>query len=198
MVNHLLQRYDGDSEAAIAYIYHDSHNPQKFETTSRVITAIISQLCDRLEDIPDQLMEFSEKNRSPAALGIHHIVRIAGKFKTVYLAIDGLDEWHSTGIGELLGLVLQLTNETSVTFKILITSRFENQISLKLGDCNAIDLVEKGDQVTGDIEQVMRAKVDSLLQNRDLYLQDRTRKEEIVSVLTSKSQGMLVLTRSIK
>lgn len=193
-----MERIDGDPGASIAYIYHDSRDPQKFESISRVIAAIISQLCDALGDIPGQIMELCEKHKSPAALDTQHIVWVADKFKTVYLAIDGLDEWHSTRRGELLDLLLQLRNETSVTFKILITSRFENQISLKLKDCKVIDLVEEADQVTGDIERVMRAKVDSLLRNRDLYLQDPTRKEEIVSVLTSKSEGMFVLTRSTK
>lgn len=191
-MNHLLDRHGGDSGIAIAYIYHDFRNPQKFGSISQVISAIISQLCDRLGEIPDQLMEFSEEHRSAVALRVQHIVWVAEKFQIVHLAIDGLDEWHSTSRGELLGLLLQLRNETSVTIKILITSRFENQISLRLGDCKTIDLVQEADQVTGDVERVMRATVDKMLHGGDLYLQDPTRKGEIVSLLTSKSQGMFV------
>jgi hypothetical protein len=190
IINKLFDTYNQEPGVRIAYIYHDIHDTNKFNTLGRIIITLIAQLCRQLGEIPTDLIALQSKHSSPSVLGTEETFRsLAGKFSKVFLVIDVLDEWPTVIKHEILDLLLKLKDEGPPIFKTLVTSRPENDIRAKLEGSDTIDLVARSKHVLREIETVVRGKVDDFVKNKTLHLEDATRKDDIVSQLTQNSQG---------
>jgi hypothetical protein len=193
IINKLFETYHQEPGVGIAYIYHDIHDSQKFNTLARIIIALIAQLCRQLGETPNDLLALQSKHSSPSTLGTEEKFRsLAAKFNKLFLVIDALDEWPMVTKHEILDFLLKLKDKGPPTFKLLVTSRPENDIQAKLEGSDRINLAAQGKHVLGEIEMVVRGKVDHFVKNKTLHLEDVSRKDEIVSQLAENSQGKSV------
>ncbi|KAF7121921.1 hypothetical protein CNMCM5793_009475 [Aspergillus hiratsukae] len=191
IIDHLVQSYPVP-EIGIAFVYHDHNDVDKFGSLRRLITAMMARLCWRLATLPSDLTMLKPKHSSPTAAGTYEFfLRLAGEFKEVYLIIDALDEWSLELRQHLLHFLLSLKKEKSPIFKVLITSRPDPDIHAKLGQYITVNLSAQRDHVC-DIKDVIQGKVDEFVQSGRLYLKQADLSNEIVSILTERSQGIFL------
>jgi ankyrin repeat domain-containing protein 50 len=178
---------------ALAYFYFDFNDPEK-QKISSLVSSLIAQLCNKLDDLPDQLKvlykECSKGQQRAAVQDLKTILSLVVKdLEDVFIVIDALDEHAKIGErGELLTLVEDIHAWSLSELHLLVTSRPEPDIKallMPLVESQAISI--QGSQVELDINQHIRSQLST---DPKLKKWPNEVKVEIESALTARANGM--------
>lgn len=160
---------------------------------SVVIGALVKQLCQIREMVPDWLVELYKDDRSPSkASNPEAYIRLAEGFNKVFVIIDALDECPGSERYHILGFMEQVLLALPCA-KIFVTSRHELDIKVAFHDIGTPMIEIHADDVTPDIGTYVRDQTKDLRigrSGRKLYLTSDIIEEKIVHTLTTKAQGM--------
>jgi ankyrin repeat domain-containing protein 50 len=178
---------------ALAYFYFDFNDPEK-QKISNLVSCLLAQLCNKLDDLPDQLKVLykgcSEGQHRASVHDLKVILPLVVKdIEDVFIVIDGLDECAKIGErGELLTLVEEIHAWSLSKLHLLVTSRPEPDIKSLLAplvESQAISI--QGSQVDSDINLHIRSQLST---DPKLKKWPNDVKVEIENALTARANGM--------
>ena len=106
----------------------------------------------------------------------------------LHIFLDGLDECEKGVQQELTGFLCRLMNIGHPLIRILITCRDEGHLLTKLENFGRLQITSQASAT--DMQSYISHTVTSSLSSGDLTLRNPALKEEIISRLISKAQGM--------
>jgi ankyrin repeat domain-containing protein 50 len=178
---------------ALAYFYFDFNDPEK-QKTSNLVSSLLAQLCNKLDDLPEQLkMLYKDciKGQQRAATDkLNAMLSLVVKdLEDVFIVIDALDECAKIGErGELLTLIKDIHAWSLSKVHLLLTSRPEPDIKavlMPLVGSQAIPI--QGSEVDSDINLHIRSQ---LLTDPKLKKWPNEVRKEIENALTARASGM--------
>ena len=134
--DHELTRVTSNTRLGHAYYY--CHYSQKEDAGLPFLRWIVGQLCRQAEWAPQQLKRLQDSGYDPTTEEALEILEaVLGRFDTVYLVIDGVDE--SEPRTELLDILIQLAtqHERFSKIRLLATSRMHHDIEHAFVDISA-------------------------------------------------------------
>lgn len=106
----------------------------------------------------------------------------------LHVFLDGLDECEKGVQQELTGFLCRLMNIGHPLIRVLITCRDEGHLLTKLENSGRLQITSHASAI--DMQSYISHAVTSSLSSGDLTLRNPAIKEEIISRLISKAQGM--------
>ena len=164
--------------------------------TVSILGTILKQLLLPKSSLLDTLHSelssaFQSGSRTPdrveLAILLHSVLKA---YSEIYVIIDGVDECEKNVQQDILYAIEDMIELNQCTVKVWISSREDTDIMNGLRKYPSIHIVET--KVTGDIANYVQVAVKSKLQSGELFIRDQTLEKEIISTLTTKSQGMYV------
>lgn len=113
---------------------------------------------------------------------------VLGLFSRIYIVIDGLDECGKDTQEDIMFIVKILASFDKAILKVLVFSRENARLSTVLKQYPCVHTSEAA--LTGDILSYVQATVASKLEAGELVIHNPALKEEIISELVTKAQGM--------
>lgn len=179
---------------AITYFYFDFNEPGKQNATN-FISTLISQLCNHLAELPQELTELYKAYNSGRQIAALHTLKlalfaVAKKLDTVFIVADALDECPNDGNlrKELLELMNEMCAQSPSNIHLLVTSRSEPDISellLSLSTTRAIPI--QGPQIESDIKLYICSEIST---DSKLKKFPSKEKERIEKNLVARANGM--------
>ena len=157
-----------------ACLRYDSAETQ---VLSNLIRAFIKQLCFRNEldsSLLDFFPEYSRDARVPLYEKLEfHFIQLAKRSTRFFILIDALDEAPQEQRKEIFKMIFNLIDKLQC-IQVFVTSRKEEDIISMFLQLKApkIEIEAKNNAV--DIEIYVRGKVETLISEGDLKLQDRS------------------------
>ncbi|KAH0557133.1 hypothetical protein GP486_005077 [Trichoglossum hirsutum] len=200
------QRHEQPKDVTVAYFFFDRADITK-RKPSHLLAAVISQLISGSKVAFKRVSEWarsatagsaSQLWRTPANLPVLEqvflgILGCSGPSldTPVVLVVDAVDEGEETG--SVISVLLRLALSKRV--KILFTSRPDVTISraLELHPHSTFRISVDPPSVTQDIMTYVTLEVENLIQSRAMVLRDPSLKEELITDLTKRSDGMFLL-----
>jgi hypothetical protein len=173
---------------AITFFYFD-YNDQDYQSPANVVAGILKQLASQISTLPlpiAELHERFEKQRDQLQLqDLETTLLLAFReFRQIFFIIDALDECDAKKHRKSFLKVLKDLENTSA--RVFVTSRpHPDDIKQALRASPRIT-VEAGDS---DIRKYLAHKIG---EDGDMDLIDEPLKEEIVTNIANRAQGMLV------
>ena len=167
------------------------------------IRLALKQLCRTMESLPSELQEVymrHDKNVSqPNYDELRTVLLVVMRhFGHVFFVLDALDECPLDQRQELCEFLLNMANTTSASsanqgvMKLFVTSRKESDIERAFQRKSIPTIEIAATNVDSDIGVYVKAQIELRLENQSLRLRDMGLKNKILSVLTSKADGMYV------
>ncbi len=189
VIEHITAQYGTRKEIGVSFVYYDYKKPELGDP-SRVIAALIKQLCRRKERIPSDLLKFKRDSLRPSFESLQGLfTSLADSFQHCFLIIDALDECPSVARHQILGFFSNVLPHV----KIFITSRKEDDISLAFEEIKAPIIKIEAGNVAEDIESFVSSEVKQLRKGyngKKMYLSSNSPEETVIRTLTNKAEGM--------
>lgn len=173
---------------AITFFYFD-YNDQDYQSPANVVASILKQLASQMSTLPlpiTELHERFEKQRDHLQLQDLETTLLLTfrEFRQIFIIIDALDECDAKKHRKSFLKVLKDLENTSA--RVFITSR-PHPDDIKQALCASPRItVEAGDS---DIRKYLAHKIG---EDGDTDLIDEPLKEEIITNIANRAQGMLV------
>ena len=113
---------------------------------------------------------------------------VLGLYSRTYIVIDGLDECGKDAQEDILFIVKTLASFDRAIVKVVVFSRESAYLSIVLKQYPCSHTSEAA--LTRDIVSFVKKTVESKLEAGELVIRNPTLKEEIISELVTKAQGM--------
>ncbi|KAH6677075.1 hypothetical protein B0J14DRAFT_506370, partial [Halenospora varia] len=188
IIESLREECNNNPGDAISYFYFDFNDAEK-QGTQSFISSLIVQLCQRLKDVPGDLMELHDKcETGQQIVTLPRLTTIlkntAHSFTDTYIVIDAIDECprNDDGRNELLTTILDIKRSG---LQVLVTSRFETDIEEAFSSELSIS-IDKG-LVDADIQLHV---ANELATNAKLKKWSSDIKDDIMKTLLKGSNGM--------
>ena len=192
VIHEALCKSSSESDVGVAFFFCDYMNEAAL-TPVNILGAIASQLALQKDDAFDLLQEYYAELHPIRALNkladVEELRAIVGNmsefFQQVVIVVDGLDECgdHTHNVVESLSELATATDKTTIA----LFSRDEVDIRVLLED----DFKEVHIEAhTEDIEQYVRAEMESRIQSGRLQLHNTVIKDEIQDELVNRANGM--------
>lgn len=181
-------------KTAICFAYYN-YQDAELANVSRVIAALIKQLCQRKVSIPNKLLQIKRDARSPSVVGTQRwFISLVEDLSEVFVVFDALDECPEQKREEILSFITGTVIASGpCRIKIFVTSRKEMDIAKAFQE-NGIPTIQiRAENVATDIETFARNKVEKLCSGehgKTLYITRDDLKEKVVQVLVTKAEGM--------
>lgn len=192
VIEHITSQYGTRKEISISFIYYDYKRPE-LKDPSRIIAALIKQLCRRKDSIPTELLKFKRECLQPSLESLRELFTLlASSFQENFLMLDALDECPADERHHIIGFLTNLV-EVLPNAKVFITSRKEGDIAEAFKNRNTPVIAIKAENVREDIEVFVRAEVKRLREGyggKRLYLTGDSLEDTIVAKLSEKADGM--------
>ena len=192
VLEYIHEKHAMNDETGIVYAYlrYDSAETQ---VLSNLLGAFIKQLCFRNELDPpllDFFKEYSRDARVPLYEKLEsHFIQLAERFTRFFILVDALDEVQQEQRKKIFQMILNLVNRLQCV-QVFVTSRKEEDIVNMFLQLKApkIEIEAKNNAI--DIEIYVRGKIETLISQGELKLQDRSLHDKIVQELVGKADGM--------
>lgn len=180
----------------VVYFYCNRNEPERRSPTT-IMQAIVKQLSVALpaSGLPKPVVaKYDERLKSGLAAGPLAfqesnllLISLLDIFPRTTIIIDALDESDPTERGRLLEVLTAIMHSSTSVVKIFISSRDDIDIKLKLEKVPNlyIEAQDNGE----DIKRFIHREMESA-KNRRLYSLPDELKNEIISTLTKKANGM--------
>ena len=194
VINFLSCKVDNKS-SVIAFYYCTFSDVVTLQTVS-ILGTILKQLLLPKSSLLDTLRSelssaFQSGSGTPDRVELAILLnQVLKAYSEIYVIIDGVDECEKNVQNDILYAIEDMIELNQCTVKVWISSREDTDIMNGLRKYPSIHIAET--KVTGDIENYVQTAVKSKLQSGELFIRDQTLEEEIISTLTTKSQGMYV------
>lgn len=192
IVDHVFALQQGSSSMnSISYFFCDFNNQQ-----SRGTRTILGSLARQILHIFDETPEIDEKlksmfvtnHREPTIEDLFALLECIARIPaTAFLLIDGLDECGDSDRRQVLSFIKQVFRDRQCKIKVIVSSRWDLDISNALADFQQISL---GSGTCSDIELFVRDIVDRRLADGSIETQNPAMAQEIKTALIEKSGGM--------
>jgi hypothetical protein len=173
----------------LAFFFCDFRTPESQEARN-VVGSLVAQLCTQagwfppeLEDSFNQSINSAGKDVAPGLRVLADALISLAQHADILILIDALDECDNCD--EVINILNSIKQEAGIN--IFVTSRDEPHINHSLGDCIRVRLEARGDEVSDDIRNYIRTRLDT---EAKLQWLSPSFKENIEEVLLSKSGGM--------
>lgn len=180
----------------VVYFYCNRKEPERRSPTT-IMQAIVKQLSMALPSngLPKPVVaEYDKRVKGGLAAGPLEfqesnllLISLLDIFPRTTIIIDALDESDPIERGRLLEVLTTIMHLTTSVVKIFISSRDDIDIKLKLG--GVPNLYIEAQDNSEDIKRFIYREIGST-KNRRLYNLPDELKNEIVSALTKKANGM--------
>ena len=194
-VEHLTVQHVLTNRTAIifAYIKYDSLEKQQ---PSAILSSLIRQISWTETSLPACLLDFyhtyDKDARTPFLDRYEDLfLRLAKSYDKIFIVFDALDECKVDQREKILDFI---TNTAKILpfVKILVTSRRESDIE-KAFSCQATPVIEiKAENIAEDIKQFATERVEYLIKENKLQVDDPQLKTRIIETLVNKAEGMYV------
>lgn len=178
----------------IVYYFCDYAEPKSLQP-SNVYRAILKQLFVQgilNEHLTGEIVEAFQRN----AHGPHErqlaafLLRGVKESQGVHILVDGLDECPEDAQRSIIELLLHLASLDLPSIKVLVTSREEER---PLGYLQAFEQMHLSTSTSAhDIESFVSDTIETTLDSGEMTIRDMRLKDEVVSKLVAKAQGMYV------
>jgi hypothetical protein len=193
-VEHITAKAGLRDDTAICFAYYNYRDTQ-LANVSRIIAALMKQLCRRRDRIPHSLLQIKDDALSPSSVGTQErFISLIEDLYQVYVVLDALDECPEQNREEVLRFVTGIvTTRIPCRVKVFITSRREMDIAKAFEDKHIPIVQIRAENVAADIETFARSQVEKLRtgeHGKALYITSDDLKDRIVQVLAKKADGM--------
>lgn len=192
VIEHIQEQHALNDEIGIVYAYIQYDSPETQEP-SNLLRAFIKQLCLRKEldlRLLDFFNEYSRDARGPSFEKLQwHFIELATPFTGFFVVVDALDEAPQEQRKKIFKMISNLVNELPCV-RIFTTSRKEPDITKKFSQLKAPTIELEAKDSAEDIEIYVRGKVESLISDEELVLEDHSLQDMIIQELISKADGM--------
>lgn len=192
VLEQIYEKHAMNDEIGVVYAYLRYDSP-KTQMLSNLLRAFIKQLCFRNEldsSLLDFFQEYSRDARVPLYEKLEfHFIQLARRFTRFFILVDALDEAPPEQRKAIFEMITNLVDRLQCV-QVFVTSRKEEDIinMFLLLKAPKIEIEAKNNAV--DIETYVRGKVETLILEGDLKLQNRSLHDEIVQELVGKADGM--------
>ncbi|MCJ1344810.1 hypothetical protein MMC31_003013 [Peltigera leucophlebia] len=194
VIEHIQEQHALNDEIGIVYAYLQYDSPETQEP-SNLLRAFIKQLCFRKELDPlllDFFNEYSRDARVPLFEKLQsQFIHLASSFTGFFVVIDALDEAPQKKRKNILKMIRNLASELPYA-RIFATSRKEQDITNTFSQLKAPTVEIEAKNSAEDINIYVRGKVESLISEEELVLEDSSLKRTIIQELISKADGMFL------
>lgn len=187
VIEHLRGTFT-DQGVAIAFFYFD-YRDQDYQSSANVVASILKQLASHKSTLPVPIAElherFGKQRDHPQLQDLQTTLLLTCReFRQIFIIIDALDECDAKRHRKSFLKVLKDLENTSA--RVFVTSR-PHPDDIKQTLCASPRItVEANDS---DIRKYLAHKIG---QDGDTDLIDEPLKEEIVTTIADRAQGMLV------
>ena len=192
VIEHIQKQHALNDEIGIVYAYIQYDSPEAQEP-SNLLRAFIKQLCLRKEldlRLLDFFNEYSRDARGPSFEKLQwHFIELATPFTGFFVVVDALDEAPQEQRKKIFKMISNLVNELPCV-RIFTTSRKEPDTTKKFSQLKAPTIELEAKDSAEDIEIYVRGKVESLISDEELVLEDHSLQDMIIQELISKADGM--------
>lgn len=178
-------------DTAICFAYYD-YRDSRLANISRIMAAFIKQLCQKRDNIPDNLLQIMRDARSPSLVGTEEYFRsLVQSFTEVFVVFDALDECPEQERQDVLGFITQMViAPTTYRMKVFVTSRRQADIVEAFEAKRVPTLQILAENVAADIETFVCSRVEELQARKVLHINEGKLKEEVIQTLTRQAEGM--------
>lgn len=197
MIEYVTSQKALDRSVGIAFVYFDYRTNELQEETS-IISAFIKQICRTGRDIPKAFLQVKQDDLPPSQLGtVDGLLKAIEHYqlREVFLIVDALDECPKDRRPGILKSIRQIVDRVPRS-KVFVTSRPEGDIqeAFTTGMKTPYIAIEAR-SVQDDICRFVTEETRRLRKGMDgqkLYLKDPNLEAEIITILTTKAEGMYV------
>jgi hypothetical protein len=196
VVDELLEESQSNSDIMVAFFFCDktSRNEQLVGPRSILRNLLKQLLLSKSDDIPAEIHQCYKSERRNGMINrrAHFFIKdiVASSFKTT-IVIDGLDECDIETRTALLDDLKWLQMRSRGHMKVLVASRLESDISRFFEENYPGTTIPMRND--SDIELFVRKKVEEEFHLKRLSPCLKSDKDEIISILIRRSEGMYVL-----
>ena len=191
VVNEL--HYKPQSETyAVAYYYCD-YADQTTLVSRSIIGSILQQLLHNIQlssEVADAIRHiFADDNASPTQQELKDILLITmSALPSSFLLIDGLDECDKETRRDVLSLIKWIIEQKVSVVRVYVSSQSDVQILNALASYPRISI--SSEMLSCDIATYVLDATQSLIQDRQLLLQNPELEQEIIAELIKRANGM--------
>lgn len=190
-IEHILENRVVDEQHGVGFMYYNYRRSEDQDLT-HLIRTLLKQLCRDHAKPPYHLLRQKQESRSVGSQD--DFLAVAERYTELYIVVDGLDESLATRRHEVIGFLKAIT-QLPFTAKILLTSRYEVDISDGLNGNGMRHLALEGSSNASDIHTYIQHRVHAMRSGGDstrLRIESGHLIEEVIEVLSQKSQGLYV------
>ncbi|KAK4889604.1 hypothetical protein LTR27_011588 [Elasticomyces elasticus] len=188
-----LQNELHDRSRAVVRLYCD-YGRQTLQTSMHFLSSTLRQLLARMGKVPDEVIDWYNKHAghdtkptAPVEAEVKNMLRVVEKnFTVVHVVIDALDEASFHDVARLLDCREGLPGFEKM--RLLVTSRWHQEIALLLPSCHTMEIRAAGD----DVEAYMQ-------NHRDRLPRFVQRDEELITrmfaAIRKAANGIFLLAR---
>lgn len=190
VISDLISRYHDDNSVGIAFVYHN-YRRQELQGLETLLSSLLRQVATRCPSVPEPVKHLYNKHESSQtrpscdelSSALHEVI---GMFKRVYIVIDALDEYLTTGSqNELTKLLSQLQKDVSLN--LIATSRHIPEIKAAFKSYPCLEISAATEDLTAYMKENIHKFPDAIQQDEELQCDIRTQLIDIC-------QGMYVIT----
>jgi hypothetical protein len=192
VVEFITAEYGTQKQIGISFVYYD-YKKEELGDPSRIIKALIKQLCRTIDTIPADLCRYKSDSHQPPFGSLQSsFIELVRSFKEVFLLVDALDECPERERYRILRFLTEIVRKLPRT-KVFVTSRKEPDIARAFEENETPVIRIKAENVAEDIETFVRAEIKRLRKGYDgkiLHLESDALENKITKTLTDGSEGM--------
>ena len=192
VVNELHLKTRSDPEV-VAYYYCD-YADQTTLVSRSIIGSLLQQLLYNIQlssELADAIQHvFADDNASPTQQEFKNILRaMMSVIPSSFLVIDGLDECDKETRRDVLTLINWVIDQKISVVRVYVSSQSDVQILNALATSPRISV--SSEMLSSDIATYVLHATQSLIQDRQLLIQNPALEHEIIEELKNKAKGML-------
>ena len=183
----------------VAYYYCD-YADQNTLVSRSIIGSLLQQLLYNIQlssELADRIRHvFADDNASPTQQEFRDIlIAMMSVISSSFLVIDGLDECDKEVRRDVLSLINWTIEQKVSVVRVYVSSQSDIQILNALATCPRISV--SSEMLSCDIATYVLDATQSLIQDRQLLLQNPEIEHEIITELTKRAKGMLVANSQV-
>ncbi|OAX82907.1 hypothetical protein ACJ72_02732 [Emergomyces africanus] len=179
----------------LAFVYCD-HKSKLAQTTEYFVGAIVRQLVERRQIIPENVHNLYKRHRGKGTNPtyseyLHLLLSLAKDCSEVYIVIDALDECMDKNSQFIWNDLLTKLKDCVSNLRLLYTSRVIDDLTGILAKSSLIDVRASDADIVSYIQEQLQSK-NTLLQ---FCQQDPTLQRKILENVVSKAEGIFLAAR---